>query len=276
MFAQRGRFIERSLRAVLSFINDAVLAETHAGRPGFLQARDPRVKIAASLILLVVAATTRSFAVLAALYLIIALLVLCSRIELGFFFARTWVFVPIFALAMALPALFSFFSPGDVVGHVRIFALSLSVTRQGILGAGLFVSRVAVCVSVAVLLALTTRHSALLRALRCLGIPQIYVMTMGMTYRYIHLFVEIVGDTFTAIRSRVGYAVAVPSGRRIVAWNIASLWRRSFDLHLQVHRAMIARGYRGEAVATQLFKTTRKDWAWLLAVAAAGYLLWTL
>jgi cobalt/nickel transport system permease protein len=226
--------------------------------------------------LLIVAATTKSFAALAGLYLIIALLALCSRIGLGFFFARTWVFVPVFALAMALPALFSFFSPGDVVGHVRIFALTLSVTRQGILAAALFVARVAVCVSVAVLLALTTRPSALLRALRCLGIPQIYVMTMGMAYRYIHLFVEIVGDTFTAIQSRVGHVVAAPSGRHIVAWNIASLWRRSFDLHLRVHHAMIARGYRGEAVTTHLFKTTSKDWAWLFAVAAVGYLLWTL
>ena len=129
--------------------------------------------------------------------------------------------------------------------------------------AALFVLRVLVSVSYAVVLSLTTRHTALLRVLRIFKIPQIFIMTLGMCYRYIYLFVEIIENTYLSIKSRTGGVTHYKKGQKIVAWNIAHLWQRSYGLSQQVYSAMLSRGYAGEPALLDDFKTKKRDWIWL-------------
>ena len=105
----------------------------------------------------------------------------------------------------------------------------------------------------------------LLKVLRIFKVPQAFVMTFGMCYRYIYLFIEIIQNTYLAIKSRVGNIHSVKTGQSIVAWNIASLWQRSYQLNEEVYKAMLSRGYRGEPVALSDFKIKAKDWLWLMA-----------
>jgi cobalt/nickel transport system permease protein len=149
-------------------------------------------------------------------------------------------------LFIALPALFSAFSPGEPLVTFGVGGIKFIITRQGLDAASLFVTRVATSVSFVILLNLTTRQTALLRALRTFGIPQIFVMTLGMCYRYIFLFVEIIEHTYIAIKSRVGGNLHYKKGQRIVAWKIANLWERSQQLNEEVYNAMLSRGYSGE------------------------------
>jgi cobalt/nickel transport system permease protein len=135
--------------------------------------------------------------------------------------------------------------------------------------------RVLVSVSLCVLLALTTRHYALLRVLRIFKVPQIFVMTLGICYRYIYLFIEIIQDTYLAIKSRVGFVSSMHAGQKVVAWNMASLWQRSYLLHSEVYNAMLSRGYRGEPRVMEDFQAKIKDWFCLMAaIAIFGLSLW--
>ena len=95
-------------------------------------------------------------------------------------------------------------------------------------------------------------------------------MTLGMCYRYIYLFVGIIQNTYLAIKSRIGLGVQYQSGQNIVAWNIAALWNRSVGLNEEVYKAMLSRGYQGEALAWNDFKVKTRDWLWLMVVI----LLW--
>ncbi len=128
----------------------------------------------------------------------------------------------------------------------KIAGFELIITHQGLSGAVLFVMRVITSVSFVVLLSITTRHFELLRTLRIFKIPQVFIMTLGMCYRYIFLFVEIVEHTYLAIKSRVGVKMHYKKGQHVVAWNIAYLWARSYQLNEDVYKAMLSRGYRGE------------------------------
>ena len=85
-----------------------------------------------------------------------------------------------------------------------------------------------------------------MKALRSFGIPKIYVMVFGMCYRYIFLFIEVVENTYLAVKSRIGSRLHYRKGQHVVAWNIGSLCMRSFDLSNDVFNAMISRGYTGE------------------------------
>jgi cobalt/nickel transport system permease protein len=209
----KNNFIERSLMGALAFFKDSVYAEYHALKPGFLQSRDPRIKTAALLLCVVLVLFVRHTPVLLGLYLFCLVLAAFSRIGLGYFLKRTWLFIPLFSLFIAVPALFQAVTPGRELLGFGIFGHRLIITHEGLSGAALFVMRVATSVSFVVLLALTTKHDALLRVLRVFKVPQLFVMTLGMCYRYIYLFVEIIEHTHRAIKSRVGRAVHHTRGR---------------------------------------------------------------
>lgn len=266
----KNNFIERSIVAALTFLRDAIFADEYAAQSGFLQSLDPRMKSATFLLFIIQALFARSIPVLIFLYALCLLLALFSGINLGFFLKRTWVFVPLFSLFIAVPAIFSKFTPGEALATLNILGLKLIITRPGLAGALVFVMRVATCVSFVVLLSITTRHFELLRVLRIFKIPQIFVMTLGMCYRYVYLFVEIIESTYLAIKSRVGTAVHYQKGQGIVAWNIASLWARSYQLNEEVYKAMLSRGYQGEAATWNDFKIKPRDWLWLFIVILIG------
>jgi len=259
----KNNFIERSVTGALSFIKESVFAEEYASKKGFMQAIDPRFKTIITLLFLILVMFAKSILFIAEMYLLCLVLVCFSGINLRFFLKRTWVFIPLFSVFIAIPALFSFFSPGDMVWSFNIFSAKFIITRQGFFGAILFVLRVAASVSFVILLSLTTRHTELLRVLMIFKIPQIFVMTFGMCYRYIYLFVGIVENTYFGIKSRVGMKVHYRKGQEIVAGSISHLWQRSYQLSNEVYSAMLSRGYSGEPKIPDEFKAKPIDWLWL-------------
>jgi len=266
--AKNNNFIERSLVAALSFLKESLFADTCAAQQGFLQSLDPRIKTVTFLAIILQILFTGNIIVLLSLYALCLLLAQVSRINLGFFLKRTWVFIPLFSLFIAIPALFSVFTPGEALLTFKAAGCTLIITRQGLYGATFFVARVITSVSFVVLLGITTKHFALLKVLRIFKIPQVFVMTLAICYRYLYLFVETVENTYLAIKSRAGRGVHYRKGQHIVAWNIAYLWVRSYQLNEQVYSAMLSRGYRGEPVVLNDFKLKARDWLWLLFVAA--------
>ncbi len=230
----------------LSFFKESIFADESAGRRGFLQSLDPRIKAAAFLLFILQILWTKNIIILLFLYALCLLLAQVSKINLGFFLRRTWIFIPLFSLLIAIPALFNFVTPGEPLATFSICGLNFTITRPGLSGAVLFIARVTTSVSFAVLLNITTRHFDLLKVLRIFRVPQLFVMTIGMCYRYIYLFAEIIEQTYLAIKSRAGVRVRQKKGRQIVAWNIACLWQRSYQLNEEVYGAMLSRGFSGE------------------------------
>jgi cobalt/nickel transport system permease protein len=259
----RGRFIASSISAFLSFLKESLFSEECASRKGFMQSLDPRIKVFSCLLFILSCLAAVSIAALGALYLLCLLIALASRIDLWFFLKRTWVFIPLFSLFIALPALFSNFTPGDKLFVFGVAGAEFIITSQGVHTAALFVLRVTAMVSFSVLLSITTRHSYLLKALRVFGLPQAFVMVLGISYRYAYLFIEIVENTYLAVRSRVGAVCHYRDGQRIAGWNAASLWIRSCALNEQVYKAMLSRGYCGEVRLMDDFKSGPGDWAWV-------------
>ena len=271
---RKGSFIKHSIMDALGFFRDSVYADEYASKHGFLQARDPRVKTLSMLVFVVIALFVKDIRVLLCLYLFCLVLAAVSKIGIGFFLKRTWVFIPIFSLFIAVPALFDIVTPGKELFTFNIFFLKLAVTHEGLAGVALFVTRVITSVSFVILLSLTTKHNELLKVLRIFKIPQIFIMTLGMCYRYIYLFVEILEHTYLAIKSRVGMQVHHKKGREMVAWNMASLWMRSYQLNNQVYSAMLSRGYNGEPQVLNEFKAGVADWAWAgIVIMLAGFII---
>ena len=261
--AKKNNFIERSILSAVSFLKEAVLCEEHAVRGGFLQSLDPRIKTVTFLLFIITAVSLKTAVSVGWLYLLCLILAFCSNVPMVFFILRTWVFIPLFSLFIAIPALFSVVTPGEPVCEFIFLGIKLVITRQGLDGAILFVTRIATSVSLVVLLSLTTRHAELLKVLRGLGVPKVFVLTVSMCYRYLYLFAVMVENIFTAVKSRVGVVIQYKRGQQIVAWNIANMWNRAYRMNEDVYNAMLSRGYTGEPRLLSKFHTRFRDWLWL-------------
>ena len=244
---RRGSAVDKTIRGLAGVLRQALQSEELAARRGLLQRLDPRVKLIATVALLVAAGLVRHIPVLLALYALTLLLAAASRLPVGWFVKRVWLFIPVFTGVVVLPATFSFVTPGEVVlplGHW--FGHPVGLTRQGLTGAGLIVCRVATSISLVVLLTLTTSWPRLLAALSALRVPRLLVLVIGMAYRYLFVLLDAVADMVTARKARTVSVANGQAGRVFVASSAGALFGKAHALSEEIHQAMLARGYRGE------------------------------
>jgi cobalt/nickel transport system permease protein len=270
---RRGSYLDKTVRGATGALRQVLLNDDVATGDGLLQRVDARVKLVALLMLLLATGLVRHLPVLLGAYALTLAGAAAARIPLGFFVRRVWLFVPLFTGIVVLPATLSIVTPGDIVvplGH------GFGLTRQGLAGAGLIVVRVAVSISLVVLLTLTTRWTELLAGLRSLGVPRTFVLVIGMTYRYLLVLLGVITDLHEARRSRVlAPREGSRAGRRFVAGTAGVLLSRTHELSLEVHQAMLARGFRGEvrllgAPRLRPFDLLCLTGAAALAIAIAG------
>jgi cobalt/nickel transport system permease protein len=271
---RKGSFVEKTLTASADLLRQVMFSEDVALQEGLLQRRDARAKIVAMFGLLVAAAFVHNIAVLLVLYAGTLVLAASSRLPLGFFIKRVWLFIPIFTMVVVLPATLSIVTKGHIVlelwswhGHAEGF------TDQGLTSAGLVVSRVAVSISLVLLLTLTTPWVKLLAALRGVGVPRMFVMVISMAYRYIFLLLGSITEMYESRKSRtIGAVRHDKAARSFVAASAGALIGKANHLAEEVHQAMVARGYRGEATTIQTFRVTAADVVFVIAAALCAVL----
>lgn len=260
---RRGRFVERSLQDIDRALEQSLFAERIAGRPGWLQVLDPRLKIVSMLLLLISVNLSHSLWIIALLYFLTLGLAFFSKVPLGFFIKRVWLFIPLFTAVIALPALFT--TPGPVGLHLP---LGLVTTRTGAMTALFLLLRVGTSVSIAVLLILTTPWNSLLKALGVLRVPSVILLILGMTYRYIHLLLNLTNDMFLSRKSQVLRPMTGGQERHLVAATSGALLSKSLQVSSEVYLAMQSRGFRDYPRTIDTFEMRTVDW-----VSAAAMLV---
>jgi cobalt/nickel transport system permease protein len=259
---KRG-FLERTTSSFVDAMEHAFYAEQTAREDGLLQRVDPRVKLVGILALVVPAAASRSFAVIAGLLAIAIVLAALSHVSFGVLLRRVWITVLLFTGVIALPA--PFVTPGRAVWHLPL--LGWSVTAQGLASAGYLVLRVETAATLCVLLVLTTPWNHVLKAMRVLRVPAVLVTILGMTYRYLFLVLQSAHDMFESRRSRMIGELTGHERRRVAAASAGVLMSKTFDLSNEVYLAMQSRGYRGDVSVLDEFQIRNFDWVMLAAFA---------
>jgi cobalt/nickel transport system permease protein len=151
---------------------------------------------------------------------------IASGISWGYFLVRLAIFAPLLAvLAASVPLSHGLTSGWFAMGAVWIKGL--------------------ICFAAMLLLAWTTTAEELLRALRQLHVPVLFVATLSFMNRYLHVAED------ELVRMRRARAARTfdhaPAARlRTVAALIGMLLVRSFERSERVHAAMLARGFDGQ------------------------------
>ena len=264
--ADRPGWLERTLGGITASVEQAVFSERLARSDGWLQRRDPRAKLVGCLVAVVAASLAASLAGLVLLYAATLAAARASRVPFGFFVKRVWLGIPFFAGIVVLPSIF--FVPGDRVFDLALGPAHIAPSWNGLEGAALFIGRVGVSVSLAVLLVVTTPWASVLKSLRALHTPQVFVLVLSMTYRYIFLFLHTANGILLARKSRVVGRTTGGEQRRWITGTMGNLMSRAFKMSNDVYAAMLARGFTGELRVHSTFRMRPADWAGFAAAFA--------
>jgi len=255
-------WLEHTISGIAGSIERAVFTEECAHRRGWLQGIDPRAKLGMFLALILAASLSNNLLILIALYLVTLGAAYASQMPLDFFVKRVWLGIPFFAGIVIIPSIFLL--PGPRLFDLAIGPIHLGASIPGLIGAVIFVARVGVSVSLAVLLVLSTPWADLLKSLQAIGVPQVFVLLLSMTYRYIFLFLHTVNGMFEARKSRTVGRTQGSEHRRWISGSMGSLMNRSFKMSNDVYAAMAARGFTGQIRTYSAYRMTPADWLALL------------
>ena len=268
---KRRSFVERSLVNLTDKMEQAIFAEELARTNGLLQKIDPRVKIIGLFALILDATLARNIVTILIVLALAVLLAVLSEVPLRTLLTRAWLGALVFTGVIVIPAIFM--TPGKPL--LALPLMGLTITATGVKSALYLICRVETTVTLSLLLVLSTLWVHILKALRVFGVPVVFVVILGMTYRYLFVMLETARNMFEARQSRLIGALDAREKRRLAASGIGVLLMKSFQLNAEVYLAMQSRGFRGEVYTLDDFAMQRRDWlALLFFITGAGLLFW--
>lgn len=224
-----------------------VMVDRWSRGTSFLHCRDPRSKIAALLVFLIVLATTAGNAFFTLAFDLVLLLA-------GVAVARLPVVTILLRAAMVLPFSLAFAAMSWLAGD-RLRALALMEKT--------YLSALAVLLIVA-----TTPLPALLHGLESLGAPRLLITVVQFLYRYLFVISEQAQHMRLAATSRQGSGRVRKSTFHAAAGALAVLFARSYYRADGIHRAMIARGFNGKLPLKHPVRFGKADAAFALCICA--------
>ena len=252
--------------------------ETASSR-GFLQAIDSRVKVLFLILFVVIVSIKNAILPEAVIAVFLVGLAVASRLKIAGHYRKIFALTFIFGFLLALPSACNIVTPGELVLPVWHFDKShtigpfivpaaIGITAEGLQRVVIFSLRVMNSLSITLLILATTPFMEFIRALKVLRVPDIFLLTVTLTYKYILVFTTTVYDLHLAKMSRLTGVERDSDARRWVAGRMAFIYRKSQQRCEEVFRAMVARGMSGSVKLRPMPPLTRRDW-----LAAAGTII---
>ena len=270
-------YVDASLHRISVFFSRSLLREETARRPGVLQGVDPRARLVAVLVFLISASLAQSIPVLLGHATLPLLAISLSRIRVRELLGAGFLLALIFSILIAAPATLNLVSGGPVVLPLfsgehewrfgpYVLPSVIGVSRRGLLTAATFLLRVLSSVAAVLCLTLSTRWGDLLRGLRSLHLPPLFLQVAGMTVRYLHVFHRQSEEIYLGKKSRSVCRAPMAAEQTWVGSRIANAWNRGLHLMEEISDAMTARGFRGEARFPPGSPFRARDWGFVVVV----------
>ncbi len=263
--AGKGRssnYLTKSIRNMRAVICEDRQTEQYATQDGLLQKVKPGYKLIGMIALILGASLSRQIPVLLSLWLATLLFMYTSKLPVLALQKRIWGFIPLITLVFTLPMALNIFVDGSPLLMLHQSAeasrwlginwpTSLFISQQGLTAVTFLFLRVGISLSLGVILVMTTPVADIFKSLRLLHIPDLFIMIIEMTYRYLIVLLSISIEMFEARSLRTVGEMPASWQRAQVGSSIAALFARSMALSEEVYQAMFARCYTGEILAPQ-------------------------
>ena len=161
----------------------------------------------------------------------------------------------IYPLIVAIPLIF--ITSGTIWKNFFIGSWNIPITFEGIIAAGTYFLRIFTNVTIVAFFILSTPFTHVIHALRQLKTPTVFTSLLMLTYRYFFFFFENLVTIIQADESRHIRKLSFKARFSHLANLFGNLLLRSLHQGVNVHRAMLARGYNGEFPLLE-FRSNRK------------------
>jgi len=279
-----GAVINKGIERFGEIIKIGFLQYELASRKGFLQDLDPRFKVFFLLIFAVLISLKTTILSQGLIGVFLLLLAAGSRLNLWRHYRKILLLAFVFGFLIAIPSALNIVSRGEVV--FTLFRLSsphdlwpyhipqvVGFTGEGLLAVCLLTLRVLNSLAVSFLVIATTPFLEFVRALKILRVPDAFLMTIALAYKYIFIFAQTIHDMHLAKKSRLIGRELQTDTRRWMAGRIAFIFSKSQHRCEEIFKAMQQRGFSGTIALHGSSSITRKDWITGSMLLGAGVFL---
>jgi energy-coupling factor transporter transmembrane protein EcfT len=152
----------------------------------------------------------------------------------------------------------------------------IGITREGVRGVAVLFLRIANSAALSFLLLHTTPFPDIVRSLRVFRVPDVFVVIIALSYKYLFLFSRTVEEMHLARKSRLLGVLPDREARRWVAERLVVLYRKSQARCGGIYQAMVARGFANDVPLRGFRPLEARDWcaATILLGAGGFFLAW--
>ena len=277
-------FVDKGLSYIAGVVKAGYIQWELASTKGFLQKFDARAKVFFLFFFMGIISFKQSAYAEMSIGVFIFALVVFSGLNVASFYKRVFFFGFFFGFVVALPASLNTITSGEIV--MRLFELpksydfwgyhiprQIGLTRPGITGVMMLTLRVANSVALSLLVISTTPFPLLIKALKVLRVPDVFLMILTLTYKYIFIFAGIIENMYLAKKSRLARRPNGVDGRMWVAGRIAFIFKKTQLRCEEVFKAMLSRGFSDDMrfYGCRLFG--RGDWLFASFIFFTGTII---
>ncbi len=257
-------FIDKGITRLGRVIKTGYVQWEFTSKDGFFQRLDPRIKVLFLVFFIVVVSLKRAITPEVIIFVFVFILAAVSRLNLLSFYSRVFFLGFIFGFLIAFPSAFNIITKGEII--LPLIQLSkpydfwiyhvpqtIGITREGMSGVIMLTLRVVNSVSLSLLVLYTTPFSDIIRALKVLKVPDVVLMIITLTYKYIFIFAKTVEDMHLAKKSRMLGNISHGEARKWVVGRMAFIFKKTQQRCEDVFKAMLGRGF-SDAYALYGFK----------------------
>jgi cobalt/nickel transport system permease protein len=250
-------FIDKTINNAVLFISSTFLQWETAKKNGLFQMLDSRVKVTFLLLFVLLVSFTGETKIQFMIAFFLFLLCVSSRLNIVHIYKKILATGVVFGFLIFVPASLNIFTNGEnafTIFHFQhahswwIYNIpqDISVTDEGIKTVVRLTLKVINSVTIVLLVVYTTTFERIVKSLSIFKIPDIFLLTLTLTYKFIFILSNTIIETYRAIKMRWWNRSPVKDVEKIIAGRIGFLFRKSWERYDLVYQSMIARGFNGK------------------------------
>jgi cobalt/nickel transport system permease protein len=280
----RHSYVSKGMEYAADLLRTAFIQWETSSKRGFFQGIDSRVKVFFLVFFIVIVSIKKTILSEAVIALFLLGLAVASRLDIIKHYGKILFLTFVFGFLLTLPSAFNIFTPGDILWPVFhfdkphtlgpiTFPQEIGLTYGGLRGVAMLSFRVMNSLSISLLVFASTPFTEFIKALKVFRVPDVFLMTITLSYKYIFIFVQTVYDMHLAKKSRLTGFESDREARQWVSGRMAFLFRKSQQQCEEVFKAMTARGLSDTIKLRRMPWPSAKDWSAGFGLLLAGMVL---
>jgi cobalt/nickel transport system permease protein len=274
-------FIDNTLKNVAGFIKTVYVQSDTVSKKGLMQQLNARVKVIFLLTFILLISFSKQIPQQLLLTGLLISLYFLSRINLAEVYKKIILLGFFFGFLIIAPASLNLVTDGKIIfTFIRLNSAyrfwiyqipeTIGITYEGCIVVLKLYLKVTNSIALTLLVFYTTPFNEIIKALGMLRMPQLFLMVITLTYKFIFILSQTTEETYLALKSRWWGNTRVSDANILVAGRISYIFRKSWIKYEEIFKAMVARGFSGKVNLSYVKKIRWQDAAFLVVILAVA------